>query len=148
MHSRKYGATRQWRTQEFFSGVVYSRNCFRGGGGGFKKLSCGESEFGSWGGSLLVRGSTQSEMNETRILITLLRMYISGNWDFGSALANLRNFGREWGPPPPPQPPSSVRPCTETPHLRVESEMDTLHVGDFISLTKRYVLQRRPVGHG
>jgi hypothetical protein len=32
-------------------------------------------------------------MNETRILITLLRMYIPRNWEFGSALANLRNFG-------------------------------------------------------
>jgi hypothetical protein len=41
-------------------------------------------------------------MNETHILIRLLQMYIPWNWEFGSALAKLRNFG--WGrfePPPP-----------------------------------------------
>jgi hypothetical protein len=32
-------------------------------------------------------------MNETRILIRLLRMYIPRNWEFGSALAKLRNLG-------------------------------------------------------
>jgi hypothetical protein len=33
------------------------------------------------------------QMNETRILITLLWMYIPRNWEFGSALSKLRNFG-------------------------------------------------------
>jgi hypothetical protein len=33
------------------------------------------------------------QMNETRILISLLRMYIPRNWEFGSALAKLLNFG-------------------------------------------------------
>jgi hypothetical protein len=33
------------------------------------------------------------QMNETRILITLLRMYIARNWEFGSALSKLRNLG-------------------------------------------------------
>jgi hypothetical protein len=32
-------------------------------------------------------------MNETHILIRLLWMYIPRNWEFGSALAKLRNFG-------------------------------------------------------
>jgi hypothetical protein len=32
-------------------------------------------------------------MNETSILITLLWMYIPRNWEFGSALPKLRNFG-------------------------------------------------------
>jgi hypothetical protein len=32
-------------------------------------------------------------MNETRILIRLLRMYFPRNWEFGSALSKLRNFG-------------------------------------------------------
>jgi hypothetical protein len=33
------------------------------------------------------------QMNETHILIRLLRMYIPWNWEFGSALAKLQNFG-------------------------------------------------------
>jgi hypothetical protein len=32
-------------------------------------------------------------MNEAHILIRLLWMYIPRNWEFGSALAKLRNFG-------------------------------------------------------
>jgi hypothetical protein len=32
-------------------------------------------------------------MNETHILIKLLRMYVPQNWEFGSPLAKLRNFG-------------------------------------------------------
>jgi hypothetical protein len=38
-------------------------------------------------------------MNETRILITLLQMYIPRNWEFGSALAKLQNFGEVFNPP-------------------------------------------------
>jgi hypothetical protein len=37
------------------------------------------------------------QMNEIHILIRLLRMYIPRNWEFGSALAKLRNFGRGGG---------------------------------------------------
>jgi hypothetical protein len=40
-------------------------------------------------------------MNETRILIRLLRMYIPRNWEFGSALAKHRNFGSVVEPPKP-----------------------------------------------
>jgi hypothetical protein len=43
-------------------------------------------------------------MNETHILIRLLRMYIPRNWEFSSALAKLWNFGgwREGVEPPNP----------------------------------------------
>jgi hypothetical protein len=43
------------------------------------------------------------QMNETHILIMLLRMYIPWNWEFGSALAKPRNFGG--GGVEPPKPP-------------------------------------------
>jgi hypothetical protein len=33
------------------------------------------------------------QMSETCILIRLLRMYFPRNWEFGSALSKLRNFG-------------------------------------------------------
>jgi hypothetical protein len=46
------------------------------------------------------------QINETHILIRLLRMFIPRNWKFGSALAKLRNFGG-WGFKPPNAP--SVR---------------------------------------
>jgi hypothetical protein len=42
------------------------------------------------------------QMSETHILIRLLRVYISRNWEFGLALVKLRNFGGE--PPTPPAP--------------------------------------------
>jgi hypothetical protein len=32
-------------------------------------------------------------MSKTRILIRLLRVYFPWNWEFGSALSKLRNFG-------------------------------------------------------
>jgi hypothetical protein len=37
------------------------------------------------------------QMIETRVLIRLLRMYVyfPRNWEFGSALSKLRNFGGE-----------------------------------------------------
>jgi hypothetical protein len=42
-------------------------------------------------------------MNETRILIRLLRIYIPRNGEFGLALSKLRNFGGEvLNPPQPP----------------------------------------------
>jgi hypothetical protein len=31
-------------------------------------------------------------MNEIRVLIRLLRLYIQKNWEFGSVLVKLRNF--------------------------------------------------------
>jgi hypothetical protein len=41
------------------------------------------------------------KMNETRILIRLLWMYIPRNWEFCSALSKRRNFGGFETPPPP-----------------------------------------------
>jgi hypothetical protein len=43
-------------------------------------------------------------MNETHILIRLLQMYIPRNWEFGSALAKLRNFVGGFEPPPTSRP--------------------------------------------
>jgi hypothetical protein len=40
-------------------------------------------------------------MNETRILVGLLWMYIPRNWEIGSALAKLQNFGVGFDTPPP-----------------------------------------------
>jgi hypothetical protein len=40
-------------------------------------------------------------MNETHILIRLLWTYIPRNWEFGSALAKLRNFGEGLNPTNP-----------------------------------------------
>jgi hypothetical protein len=48
-------------------------------------------------------------MNETHIVIRLLRMYIQRNWEFGSALSKLRNFGGPGGLIPNPL---SVRHCS------------------------------------
>jgi hypothetical protein len=45
------------------------------------------------------------QMDETHILIRLLRMYIPRNWEFGSTLEKLRNFGGGVSKPP------SVRHC-------------------------------------
>jgi hypothetical protein len=43
------------------------------------------------------------QMNETHILIRLLRMYIQRNWEFSSALAKVRNFGGGLNPTNPPR---------------------------------------------
>jgi hypothetical protein len=36
---------------------------------------------------------TTQKMSESRLLVGLLRMYFPRNWEFGSALSKLRNFG-------------------------------------------------------
>ena len=41
-------------------------------------------------------------MSESRILVRLLRMYFPWNWEFGSALSKLRNFGGGLNTPNPP----------------------------------------------
>jgi hypothetical protein len=80
----------------FFSGAGLRQDFFFSGGGSTNSFEDrGQSERGFGGGSPLVRGSTQFA-NETHILIRLLRMYIPRNWEFGAALAKLRNFGG-WG---------------------------------------------------
>jgi hypothetical protein len=82
----------QWRTQDFSGGGgggVRPR-IFSGGGGSTNSVEDrGQREWGSGGGSPLVMSL---QMNETHILIRLLRMYIPRNWVFGSALAKLRNY--------------------------------------------------------
>jgi hypothetical protein len=60
----------------------------------------GQRERGSGGGSPLVGVTLNLQMSETRILIRLLRMYFPRNWEFGSALSKLWNFGG-WGFEPP-----------------------------------------------
>jgi hypothetical protein len=89
----------QWRTQEIFSG----------GGGVVQRiqLRTGQRERGSGGGSPLVRGSTQFANKWNPYSDTLFRMYIPRNWEFGSALSKLWNFGPGGGgvnPPPPGTP--------------------------------------------
>jgi hypothetical protein len=42
------------------------------------------------------------QMSETRILIRLLWVYFPRNWEFGSALSKLRNFGSGGLNPPTP----------------------------------------------
>jgi hypothetical protein len=55
------------------------------------------------------------QMNETHILITLLRMYIPRNWEFSSALEKPRNFeGRGFETPPPSNPPRYATAATTT----------------------------------
>ena len=55
-----------------------------------------------WGSQLAGRSfrETTQKMSETRILVRLLRMYFPRNWEFGSDLSKLRNFGG-LNPPPP-----------------------------------------------
>jgi hypothetical protein len=43
-------------------------------------------------------------MSETRIPISFLRMYFPRNWEFGSALSKLRNWGAGIHSPPPVRP--------------------------------------------
>jgi hypothetical protein len=76
--------------------VAYQGIFFRGGTTNSVEYR-GQSEWGSGGGSPLVGVPLNLQMNETHILIRLLRVYIPRNWEFGSALAKLQNFGGEWG---------------------------------------------------
>jgi hypothetical protein len=85
----------QWRSQEMF---------FCWGGGGVQQIqSCIDCrENGVLGAVARKSGVTFNlQMNETHILIRLLRMNTPWNWEFGSALAKLRNFGVVLSPPNP-----------------------------------------------
>jgi hypothetical protein len=84
----------QWCTQLFCSG---------GGRCSTNSVeNCGQraERTGIWGGSPLDRGSAQFACEWTRSLIRLLRMYCKRNWEFGSALSKLWNFGA-FKPPTP-----------------------------------------------
>jgi hypothetical protein len=63
-------------------------------------------------------------MSETRILIRLLRIYFLRNWQFGSALSKLRNFGGEGGlnPPTPPSVRHWFTACISLLTMRDENE--------------------------
>ena len=54
---------------------------------------------------------TTQKMSESRILVRLLQMYFPRNWEFGSALSKLRNFGR--GGLNTPNPPSLGTPLAQ-----------------------------------
>jgi hypothetical protein len=90
--------------------VAYPGFFFSGGGGLHKGIYVG-----GWGGGcqqiqLRIEGRQNGDlgavapwsnlqMNETHILIRLLWMYIPQNWEFGSALAKLSEFGGVFEPP-------------------------------------------------
>jgi hypothetical protein len=75
--------------------VAYPGILFRG----FSKFWWGQSadRKGVWGWSGV---PLNLQMSENRILIRLLQMYFPRNWEFGSALSKLQN----WGGLNPPHP--------------------------------------------
>jgi hypothetical protein len=76
------------------SRVLSGSGRFRGGGGKQIQLMTEGRENGDLGAVAPESGVPLNlQMNETHILIRLLRMYIPRNWEFGSALAKLPNFG-------------------------------------------------------
>jgi hypothetical protein len=91
-----------------YPGIVSAR----GGGGVTRILSGGcstnsvddreQRERGSGAGSPQSGVPLNLQMNATHILIILLRIYIPRNYEFGSALAKLRNFGGGVLSPKPP----------------------------------------------
>jgi hypothetical protein len=81
----------QWHIQEFFSL----------GGSTTSVEDRGQRKRGPGDGSPQSGVPLDLQMNEIRILITLLRMYIPRNFEFGSALSKLRNFGGGGVNPPP-----------------------------------------------
>jgi hypothetical protein len=81
-----------------FSSSGVSRNFVRVGGVRQIQLKSEGREIGDLGAvAPTVRGSTQFANEWHRIVMRLLWMYIPRNWEFGSALAKLRNFGRAGG---------------------------------------------------
>jgi hypothetical protein len=65
-------------------------------GGGVSTSSVGargQRGRGSEVGSPIVKAPLDLQMNETHIVIRLLRLYIPRNWEFRSALAKYRNLG-------------------------------------------------------
>jgi hypothetical protein len=77
--------------QEFFGGVT-SGTFF--GGLTNSVEDRGQTERGSEGGS---PPPLNLQISKTRILIRLLWLYFPRNWEFGSALSKLRNFGGRRG---------------------------------------------------
>jgi hypothetical protein len=81
-----------------------------GGGSTNSVEDRGQRERGSGGGSPWSGVPLNLQMSETRILIRLLRVYFPRNWEFGSVLSKLRNFG--WGGLNTPTPPHGTPPCS------------------------------------
>jgi hypothetical protein len=81
----------QWHTQEF---------CL-GGGSTNSVEHRGQRERGLGAVAPLSGVPFKMQMSETRIPVRLLWMYFPRNWEFGSALSKLQNFGGVWTPPPP-----------------------------------------------
>jgi hypothetical protein len=97
------------RNWEFGLALAKLRN-FGGGGVQQIQLRIEGTENGDLGAVAPYSGVPLNlQMSEPRILIRLLRMYIPRNWEFGSALEKLRNFGGGEGVEPQTSPPS-VRP--------------------------------------
>jgi hypothetical protein len=78
--------------------VAYTGILFGGGGSKIRVRTEGR-ENGDLGAAAPKSGVPLNlQMSETRILIRSLRMYFPRNWEFGSALSKLRNFGKGgWG---------------------------------------------------
>jgi hypothetical protein len=84
--------------------AAYSGILFEWGGGGGRVYQIQLRTEGRENGDLGAIAPSQGfplnlQMSGTRILIRLVRMYFPRNWEFGSALSKLRNFG---DPPPNP----------------------------------------------
>jgi hypothetical protein len=74
------------------------------------KLSTEGRETGELGAVALYSGVPLNlQMSESHILIRLLQMCFPRNWEFGSALSKLRNFGGGGGFNPPKTPPGYPR---------------------------------------
>jgi hypothetical protein len=85
----------------------------------------------------------QQKMSETRILVRLLRMYFPRNWEFGSALSKLRNFGGGGlNPPNPPPGYASADSATYKLTTEILNDMNNklLVGGNFCDLEKVFVL--------
>ena len=72
-------------------------------------------------------------MSESRILVRLLRMYFPRNWEFGSALSKLRNFGGGGGFEHPQTPPLGTPLITTESWLGPEEMLERLVVGRFLA---------------
>jgi hypothetical protein len=90
------GTTWKFRKQDTCTSGV-PRNFVRVGVSTNSVEDRGQKERGSGGGSPLVRGSAQFAIPFDFVKLSgcrgLLRMYFPRNWEFGSALSKLRNFG-------------------------------------------------------
>jgi hypothetical protein len=121
--------------------VAYPGILFRKGGCQQIQLRTEGKENGDLGAVPPLSGVLLNlQMSEIRILIRLLRVYFPRNWEFGSALSKLRNFGGRGFEPP--NGPLSVRhwpqiyliSCTE----RIN---DVCHTRATLSQEKEYTTQ-------